>query len=350
MEKLASSSSLRRRLWPLCAVLGVALLGSSPTHAADTTSLKVVLPFSFQGALGNWTLSETNGCYKREGLSVTIDGGAGSGDALTKVATGAYEIGIADFTSLLLFNAKQPEQGLMAAYIMVDRAPTSIVALKSSGIKTPKDLAGKKIGDNVGEASRELFPAFAAANGIDPAGVSWINVAPNLRQPSLMRGEFDAAAGHMYTITSGLRAIGVKDEDVVVMPYANYGVDIFGNTAVVKSSWATAHAAALKAFMVCAAEGMKGAIANQQAAVDSLKPHNSMLDEKQALNELNFSNEFSVLTPNVKKNGLSNVDPARLEKILGQISLAYSIPKPEADKVWTAAYLPPAKDRMVSAP
>jgi NitT/TauT family transport system substrate-binding protein len=335
--------------------LGVALClllpnGWTAPARAQTTSLKLVLPFSFQGALGNWTLAEKDGCYKRNGLDLTIDGGAGSGDALTKVATGAYEIGIADFTSFLTFNAKQPEQALIATYVMIDRAPTSVVALKSSGIKTPKDLAGKRIGDNVGEASRELFPAFAAANGIDPASINWINIAPNLRQTSLLRGAFDAAAGHMYTITSGLRAIGVKDEDVLVMPYADYGVDLFGNTVIVKSTWASAHAAAMKAFLVCAVDGMKGAIANLQTAVDSLKPHNSMLDEKQALAELNFSNQFSILTPNVKKNGLSAVDPARLDKILDQVSTAYGIPRPPAEKIWTAAYLPSQKDRLIASP
>src|SRR5258707_4977841 len=119
---------------------------------------------------------------------------------------------------------------------------------------------------------RELFPACAAANGIDPASVTWINIATNLRQTSLLRGEFDAAAGHMYTITSGLRAIGVKDEDVVVMPYADYGVDIFGNSVVVKPAWASAHAQTMKAFVACAVDGMKGAIASPQAAGHSLKP------------------------------------------------------------------------------
>jgi NitT/TauT family transport system substrate-binding protein len=332
----------------ICLLLGAP--GLTSAEAAQMTSLKLVLPFSFQGALGNWTLAEADGCYKSHGLDLTIDGGAGSGDALTKVATGAYEIGIADFTSLLLFNAKQPEQSLVAAYIMIDRAPTSVVALKRSGISKPKDLVGKRIGDAVGEASRELFPAFAAANEIDPSSVTWINIAVNLRHTGLLRGDFDAAAGHMYTITSGLRAIGVKDEDVVVMPYADYGVDIFGNSVVVKPAWASAHAQAVKAFITCAVDGMKGAIANPQAAVDSLKPHNSMLDDKQALAELNFSNQFSVLTASVKKGGLSAVDASRLDKILGQISSAYGVPKPAAQTTWTDAYLPPESERMIAKP
>ena len=325
------------------------LLAVTPIAAAET-ALKLVLPFSFQGALGNWTLAEADGCYKRNGLAVSIDGGAGSGDALAKVAAGAYDIAVADFTALVLFNTRQQAPGLVVVYVMIDRAPTSVVALKKSGITKPADLAGKRIGDTVGEASRELFPAFAIANGIDPKSIEWINVAPNFRQTSLLRGEYDAAAGHMYTLTSGLRAIGVKDDDMVVMPYAEHGVEVFGNSVIVKSSWAAAHGEQLKAFLVCAVDGMKGALADPQAAVASLKPHNSMLDEDQATAELEFSNRFSILTPNVTANGLSAVDPARLDTTLGLIATAYEIGKPAADTVWTSAYLPPHSDRRVVAP
>jgi NitT/TauT family transport system substrate-binding protein len=326
--------------------LAIVLSLAAPKALAETP-LKLILPFSFQGALANWTLSESDGCYKRNGLAVTIDGGHGSGDALSKVAAGAYDIGVVDFVTFLSFEAQPNAPALVSVYVMADRAPTSVVVLKSSGIAKPTDLAGKRIGDNVGEASRELFPAFAAANGIAAKSVNWINVAANLRETSLLRGEFDAAAGPIFTITSGLHAIGVKDADITVMPYAEHGVDFFGNSVVVRTGWASAHARTLKAFLVCAVDGIKGALANPKAAVASLRPHNSMLDEEQALQELAFSNGFSIMTPNVKANGLSAVDSARLDRVLGLFAKAYGYPKPAADKIWNGAYLPPQADRMV---
>jgi len=329
-----------------CLVL-LAVAAACP--AVAQMPLRVVLPFSFQGALGNWTLAEADGCYKRQDLAVVIDGGKGSGDAISKVAAGAYDIGIADFSSIVLFGVRQPAVGLVVVYVMWDRTPTSVAALKKSGIRKPTDLAGKRIGDPVGEASRELFPAFADATGLDPKSVEWINVAINLRQTALFRGEYDAAAGHMYTITSGLRAIGVADDDVVVMPYADYGVEMFGNSVFVKSAWAAAHQKEVKGFLVCAVESMKKAIADPKAAVASLKPHNSMLDERQANAELEFSNHFSVLTPHVRANGLSTIDPARLDKVLATVALAYGIEKPAAT-IWSGAYLPPLADRKVAAP
>lgn len=318
--------------------------------ASAQMPVKATLGFSFQGALSPFTLAQANGCYKRRGLDVTIDGGSGSGDAIAKVAAGAYDIGIADFSVMLAFNQQHPNQSLIGTFIMVERAPTSVVALKSSRISKPQDLVGKRIGDNVGETSREMFPAFARANGIDPNSVTWINVGANLRHTSLARGDFDAAAGHMFTITSGLRAIGVKDEDVTVLPYADWGVDQYGNAILAKPAWAAAHPEAMKSFVACSADGIKDSIKNPRAAIASLKPFNSMVDDTQALRELNFSNQFSILTPDVLKHGLSSVDPDHLERVVTQVSDSLGIARPALDRVWTAAYLPPAQDLMVPAP
>jgi NitT/TauT family transport system substrate-binding protein len=325
-----------------------AIATGSPLRAQ--MPVKVTLGFSFQGALSPFTLAHASGCYKRRGLDVTIDAGSGSGDALAKVAAGAYDIAIADFTSMLAFDGQHPDQSLIGTFIMIERAPTSIVTLRSSGISKPQDLVGKRIGDNVGETSREMFPAFAKANGIDPNSVTWINVSANLRHTSLLRGDYDAAAGHLYAITSGLRAIGVKDGEITTLPYAEWGVDQFGNAVVVRPAWGRAHPEALKAFVACSAEGIKGSIAEPKGAIASLKPFNSLLDETQALLELNFSNKFSIVTPDVAKHGLSFVDPARLEKVLTQVSDALGIARAAPDLAWTAAYLPPQEDLMVPAP
>jgi hypothetical protein len=54
------------------------------------------------------------------------------------------------------------------------------------------------------------------------------------------------------------------------------------------------------------------------------------------------------MTDYVKKNGLGGVDAGRVDKALNEISSALNIAKPAADQVWTDAYLPPAKDRMVN--
>jgi NitT/TauT family transport system substrate-binding protein len=194
--------------------------------------------------------------------------------------------------------------------------------------------------------SRVLFPVFAQKNDIDTTKVNWVNVTPNLRQASLLQGQADAAAGHVFTVLLGLRALGVKDDEIQLMPYANYGVDLLGNSIMTKPQWATSHKKEMQDFISCAITGIKASIAEPDAAIASLKKFNSMADDKIEIEGLKFSSTFAILTPHVKEEGLSQINPERLKTMLPQIAKAIDIPVPAMEEIWTDAYLPPKAERM----
>jgi NitT/TauT family transport system substrate-binding protein len=159
---------------------------SVQTEAAS--SVRFVMDWAFDGPQAIWTDAAQQGCFRNRGLDLKLDRGFGSSDAIGKVASGSYDIGVADFGSVVAYNAAHPDDKLKIVFVVSDRSPTSISVLKVSGITMPKDLEGKRVADSQGEASRVLFPAFAKANGIDPGKITWISVAPNLRQASLLQG------------------------------------------------------------------------------------------------------------------------------------------------------------------
>ena len=51
------------------------------------------------------------GYFASEGLNVTIDRGFGSADAVTKVASGAYQFVLGDINSMVEFNSKKIPKG-----------------------------------------------------------------------------------------------------------------------------------------------------------------------------------------------------------------------------------------------
>jgi NitT/TauT family transport system substrate-binding protein len=324
------------------------LIMTQTVHAED--SVRLVLDWAFEGPQAMWSAAAKSGCFEQKGLDVSIDRGFGSGDSISKVASGSYAIGVADFASVLAYNAEHPENPLIATFIVSDRSSASVNALKSSGIVNPKDLQGKRIADPQGEASRMLFPAFAKANGIDMSKVSWVNVAPNLRQATVVRGQADAAAGHLLTVVNGFVSVGVKRDQIVSMPFAEYGVDVPGNAVVVKPDWARAHPQQMRDFLSCTVVGIKATITDPQAAIASLRSFNSMLDAKLEAQHLDFATHVAVLTPHVKANGLSNIDPARLNSSIIQIADAMDFPAPMSSSVWTADYLPPQQELAVGNP
>ena len=80
------------------------------------------------------------------------------------------------------------------------------------------------------DAGRKAFPIFQKANGV--SNVAWTSMDPPLRETMLARGDVDAITGFTFTSLLNLEARGVKTEDVVILPYADYGVKLYGNVVI----------------------------------------------------------------------------------------------------------------------
>ena len=144
-----------------------------------------------------------------------------------------------------------------------------------------------------------------------------------------------------------LKSKGVKDEDIVMLPYADWGLSSFGNSVIVKPEWAAAHPDVMRAFLKCAVVGIKGSIADPKNAIATLKKFNTMLNDKTESTALEFSTTKAILTDDVKKLGLSAMEPQRLDRVLTQVADALQLPKPVPADVWTDAYLPPREELML---
>src|ERR1700742_3645347 len=227
--------------WRAAAALELATL---PAWAQ--TPIKFTLDWVFQGPTAPFLVALEKGYYKAEGLDVTMDPGQGSGGAVQRVATGAYQIGSADVNSTIEYNAKNPGKEVMCVFMAYDFAPFGVYGLKKSGIKTPKDLEGKKLGAPVFDASFRLFPAFAKINGI----TKWehVNLTPQLREQSLGEGSVDFISGHYFSSMLDLKARGVKFDDIVAMRYVDYGMDVYGNGIVISPEVAS-NEKAVKGFI-----------------------------------------------------------------------------------------------------
>ena len=325
------------------AVLAVAL-GGLPAQAQ--TAIKFTLDWVFQGPTSPFLVALEKGYYKAEGLDVTMDPGQGSAGAVQRVATGAYQIGFADVNATIEYNAKNPGKEVLCVFMAYDFAPFGVYALKKSGIKTPKDLEGKKLGAPVFDASFRLFPAFAKKNGI----TKWehVNLTPQLREQSLVQGTVDFISGHYFSSMLDLKARGVAFEDIVAMRYVDFGMDVYGNGIVISPEIAS-NEKAVKGFIAATVKGWKDVIANPQLGIAAAKKRDPLINEKLELERLQISLDTNIMTPWVKTHGMGDVDPVRFARAIKDVSEAFGLPNPPApDKVFTNKYLPPKADRMIS--
>src|SRR5215467_1867294 len=219
-EEYAIMTFARHRLPNFLACLFFAALLAGP--AKGETNVRFLLDWAFQGQQAAFTVPVDDGTFKRLGLNVTVDRGVGSGDTVVKVASGAYDIGYADLNAMIRFNDQNPGQKLIAVMIAHDKATTGLATKSDSGIKSPKDLAGKRIASPQGDGSRQLFPLFAKINKLDESSITWINVSPELRETLLIRGEADAISGDGPTVMLNIRALGLPESAIRIMPFGEY--------------------------------------------------------------------------------------------------------------------------------
>lgn len=331
----------------MLAVAGFAALAAGP--AAAQTNVKFSLDFTLQGAQAPFFLARDRGYYAAEGVNVTaIDVGRGSGDTVSRVAAGTYDIGFGDINSLIEFDAKNPGKEFPAVLMIYNKAPMSIIALKKSGISKPQDLVGKKGAAPSFDASYRMFDMFAKVNGFDPKSMTWSNVSPQLREPMLARGEADVISAFTFTSTFALRTLGVPESSLNIMKYSDYGLDLYSNAIMATPALLKSNPKAVAGFVKGAIRGWQDAIKDPQAAIAAIKKADPLVDEKLELERLQVTIREFVLSDEVKKNGLGDVDDTRMEKAIGYVTEGLGLPrKVTPQQVFDRQYLPPKAQRMV---
>jgi NitT/TauT family transport system substrate-binding protein len=326
--------------------LAALLAASVALPAQAQTAIKFTLDWVFQGPTSPFLVALEKGYYKAEGLDVSMDASQGSASAVQRVATGLYQIGFADVNALIEYNAKNPGKEILCVFMGYDFPPFGVYALKKSGIKSPRDLTGKKLGAPVFDASFRLFPAFAKKNGIGKT--DHVNLTPQLREQSLVQGTVDFISGHYFSSVLDLEARGVKLDDLVVMRYVDYGMDVYGNGIIVSPAMMS-NPKAITGFIRATARAWRDVVADPAIGVAAARKRDPLIDVALETRRLAMSLNDNILTPFVKQNGMGDVDPARFERSIKDVAEAFGLPiAPAADKVFTNRFLPPKADRMVT--
>ena len=335
----------RSRRGVILGLLAAALVKGS---AGAQTSVKFTLDWKFEGPAAPFLVAVDRGYFTAEKLDVTIEPGNGSLEPINRVASGAYDIGFGDINTLIKFRDQKRGATLKAVFMVYNKPPSAIVARKSRGITTPKDLEGKKLGAPAGDAAFAEWPIFVQTTGIDASKVMIVNVGFAVREPILADGQVDAITGFSFSSYFTLTDRGVPVDDIVVMLMGDYGLKLYSNAIIVNAKFAAENPEAVRGFLRAYLKGLKDTVASPTRAIESVLRRNEVAQKEVELERLRMAIRDNILTPEVQTNGYGGVHVRRFEQAIDQISLAYKFKaKLSVGDVFDPSFLPPAGERRV---
>ncbi|CAN6484084.1 unnamed protein product [Victoria cruziana] len=167
----------------------------------------------------------------------------------------------------------------------------------------------------------------------------------------LARGDVDAITGFSFTSLLSLEARGVKAEDVVVLPYADYGVKLYGNALIASPKLIKEQPELIKAFIKGFLKGAKDVMANPAAAIETVKARDGIINVELETRRLKMAIDTVVASADARKEGFGQVNPGRLSLMASQVSDAFGTKnRVDPAAVWTAALLPPAAELNILPP
>lgn len=311
------------------------------TVAGAETAMPFTLDWKFEGPAAPYTLAVEKGFYAEEGLKVEVSEGAGSLDAIPKVATGAFPVGFTDINSLMKFLDQNPGAPVIAVMMVYDKPPFAVVGRKSLGVNTPKDLEGRKLGAPPPDGAWAQFPIFAKEQGLDMSKITVEPVGFPVREPMLAEGKVDAVTGFSFTSALSTERLGVDPADLNVLMMSDYGVELYGNAVIVNTDFAKANPAAVTGFIKATAKGWREAIADPDTAITTLLKRNPAADAGLETRRFGLSVADNVNTDYVKANGMGGIDAARFAKSIEQLKLVYEFKTtPDPALYFDSSFLP----------
>jgi NitT/TauT family transport system substrate-binding protein len=331
----------------LTALLTSASLVVLSAPAQAQTKIKMVLNWKYQGPQAWYFMAQDKGYFKAEGLDVEIDQGEGSSASITKVAAGAYQAGFGDINALINMAATRPADAPVAVYMVYNTPPFTIVVKKDSPIRTPKDLEGKTVGGPANDGALKLFPALAKVAKIDATKVNITNMAPNLREQMLLRGQVDAIFGFTNTVYFSAKLVGIDPEkDLRFINYADYGMDLYSNAIVFSRAFVKENPKAVAGFVKAVNRAINDTLANTEAAMDTVMKREPLLKRDVEKARLLATIKEEMSHPEIARIGLGDVDPERLKRSIAMVVDANNLPRtPSNAEVFDNSFLPLRNER-----
>jgi len=266
--RIASKPAWRLTRRGLMAAAGGAALASGLPFRSAFAADKIVLRTNwlFYGSHAIFFLGIDRGMYEKNNLDVIVKQGNGSGNTVRLVANKDTDFAYASAVTMMKLAAQgAPVISVATVYAT---GTDAVIVNPDAGIKTFKDLEGKKVLTTAGAGVNTMFPVAAANAKVDVNKIQLTNVAESALVQSYLQGLAPAMLGGMDDKPAEIEANGGKPP--LIFNYADYGVYQPGYAIVAHRDTVKDKADEVRRFVQATLTATKAAAQDPDAAIKSL--------------------------------------------------------------------------------
>ena len=226
------------------------------------------------------------GFFAEQGIEVSIKSGRGSTEAITKIATGNADVGIADITALLLAKANDnvPVTGIYSQFSI---APHTFVFPADSGIKSVKDVEGKKIPTSPFTSSNLFLPLLLEVNGVAEDSVTLTKVDPGALGPMLITGATDVVISWVTSVENYKAQAAEAGMELSILPWDDAGLEFYSTSVIAADKFLAERPDVAKRFVTAYAKSIEFTWANPTKAAEAVHKAVVEVDVKTAVDTIN---------------------------------------------------------------
>lgn len=196
---------------------------------------------------------------EKNGLAIDIVEGSEQRDAVLEVVDGRADFGDASADKVLLANLKGAD--LVVIGTVSQYSPTCFITKRNSGITTPRDFVGKKVGVLTGTNTEKIYRVLLAKSGVLASQVSEVEAPFDIA--SFIQGQYDVRPAFIYDEPVTLKQ---KFVEYNIIDPLSYGVKFVGTVYFTRRATLNNREPVVQAFVNSVADGWRAATRRQGLA------------------------------------------------------------------------------------
>jgi ABC-type nitrate/sulfonate/bicarbonate transport system substrate-binding protein len=231
-----------------------------PKAASAPLSTSLRLKGAFAPEFAGEMVAVQAGLFEGEGLHIELKAGDGEADSVHMVSSGIDSFGVADAGNFLKARANgAPVVTFAAEYL---ESPVVFYVPEKSGIRTPNDFVGKRVGYQPGQDTAMIYQALMAKLALSRSEVHEVRVSSDF--VPFLNGLVDVWPGH-----AGIEAYVFRQRsfEYNVLAPANYGVHVPGTVYFTTERIVREQPSLVRRFLLAVLAGWERTYADESTSI-----------------------------------------------------------------------------------